>query len=371
MESLKKLIRIFVRYKIYHLPFWIVYHYFWWSLTIGSPIGAAENIAFSPYKVKFFVYVFGQALGVYFNLYYLIPNFLQKGKRQEYIGLFVLTVIGTSCLIVSGYYLNALIVGVPLEDLFPVNENAFWVLFKGSAFPSTVASMTLAMSIKLAKNWLSSEQRRSEIEKEKLQTELKYLRAQLNPHFLFNTINSIFVLIHKNQDLASDSLAKFSELLRYQLYQSNESFIPLEQELDYVKNFIELEKLRYDTRQLQMTFDIDESQIANLNIAPFLLIPFIENSFKHVSHFRDRSNWIEMKLSVENGLLKFLIGNSKHNMQVEREEESGVGLANVKRRLSLLYPNAYVLDIVQDTDQFEISLSLELKNGLNLQKQSA
>ena len=368
---MKTLLSLFVRYKIYHLPFWIVYHYFWWALTIDSPIGAAENIFFSYYKVKFFVYVIVQALGVYFNLYYLIPHFLQRGEYVKYGISFFLTIGGTSLLIVSGYYLNAFVTGIPLADLFAVRENAFWVLFKSNAFPSTVASMTLAMSIKLGKNWLSSEQRRSEIEKEKLQTELKYLRSQLNPHFLFNTINSIFVLIHKNQDLASDSLAKFSELLRYQLYQSNESFIPLSQEVDYVKNFIELEKLRYDTRELQMTFDIDESNIGALQIAPFLLIPFIENSFKHVSHFRDKPNWIEMELGIDDGLLKFQIRNSKQMMKVRKDEGSGVGLVNVKRRLSLLYPNAHVLSISQAHEEFSISLSLELGKGLNLQKQSA
>ncbi len=116
--------------------------------------------------------------------------------------------------------------------------------FQINALPSSVAATTLGMSIKLTKNWIQSRRREQELEKEKLETELKFLRSQFNPHFLFNTINSIFVLIHKNPVMASESLAKFSDILRYQLYECNEHCIPLGQELNYLENFIELQRLQ-------------------------------------------------------------------------------------------------------------------------------
>ncbi|MEL6306475.1 MAG: histidine kinase, partial [Bacteroidota bacterium] len=181
-----------------------------------------NNIFFSNYSIKFASYVLLQALGVYVNLYYLIPRFLKPGKYPLYITLFLSTILLVSFGITGGYFLNAYVTGIPFETLFYVKPGEYIQLWKSGPLSSTVASMTLAMSIKLTKNWIAAEKHRTTVEKEKLETELKFLRSQLNPHFLFNTINSIFVLIHKNQDLASDSLAKFSELLRYQLYHCNE-----------------------------------------------------------------------------------------------------------------------------------------------------
>jgi sensor histidine kinase YesM len=133
-----------------------------------------------------------------------------------------MTVLVCSALITLGYYLNAWTSHKTFTELFGKRPDQFLSIFSIMAFPSTVGAMTLAMSVKLGKNWLNAEKKRLVLEKENLETELKYLKSQINPHFLFNTINSIFVLIHKNPDLASESLASFSEMLRYQLYECNE-----------------------------------------------------------------------------------------------------------------------------------------------------
>src|SRR5205814_2985676 len=135
------------------------------------------------------------------------------------------------------------------------------------------ASITLGMSVKLAKNWIQTKRREQLLEKEKLETELKFLKSQLNPHFLFNSINSIFVLIHKNPDMASESLAKFSDLLRYQLYECNEQQIPFEQELSYLENYIELQELREDHDRICLEIAIAPYATGNYRIAPFVLIP--------------------------------------------------------------------------------------------------
>lgn len=359
----KSIVAFVTKYKLYHLLFWFLYHYFWWSLTSGSVIEAAQNILFSPYSTKFLFYVVMQALGVYFNLYFLIPKFLKKGNYLVYIPALLLTVILTSAGIIGGYHVNAMVVGIPFEELFKIAPSEFFQLFKGNALPSTLASMTLAMSIKLTKNWMASEQHRNTIEKEKLQTELKFLRSQFNPHFLFNTINSIFVLIHKDQDKASMSLAKFSELLRYQLYQCNEPFIPLEQELNYVENFIELEKLRQDLKNMELHVELDKSTMSNLQIAPFLLVPFVENAFKHVSHHKTSKNWVNIKLEVLEKNLWLTVSNSKNILTLaQKEDANGIGLANVKRRLELLYPNVHSLEIIQDNLAHKIRLQLKLSD---------
>jgi two-component system, LytTR family, sensor kinase len=227
----------FIKYKLYHIPFWFAYHIMWWIITVGSVSAVANNIINSAYSIKFLFYVIFQAAGVYFNLYYLIPKFLKKGHYAKYITFLLLTIIVVATFIVSGYYFSAYLSSLSFRELYNQDPANFMEFFSINALPSTVASITLAMSVKLTKNWIDSERRQHILEKEKLETELKFLKSQFNPHFLFNTINSIFVLIHKNPDLASESLATFSALLRYQLYECNENEIELSKELLFLDNF--------------------------------------------------------------------------------------------------------------------------------------
>mgnify|MGYP001791377804 CR=1 FL=1 len=360
----------FFKYKLYHLPFWMLYHYLWWALGIGSIWEAANSIFFSVYSFKYIFYVLFQALGVYFNLYYLIPKFLEKGRYGAYVSLLILTCVSTAAFIISGYYASAWWSDQTFEELYKVSSDQYFYLFKTNALPSTVASMTLAMSIKLTKNWVQAqrkqqalERKQQVLEKEKLETELKFLKSQFNPHFLFNSINSIFVLIHKNPDEASESLAKFSDLLRYQLYECNEQHIPLDRELAYLENFIELAKLRQD-HHVTVSVNLEPIRSGNLTIAPFLLMPFIENAFKHVSQHPDDSNWISINIALKEYQLQVDIANSTAELGESLDVMShygGIGLKNVRRRLDLLYPEKYDLSVQTNDQQFKVHLTLELQ----------
>ncbi|MEM6844961.1 MAG: histidine kinase [Bacteroidota bacterium] len=358
------------RYKLYHLPFWMLYHYLWWALRMGSIWEAANSIFFSVYLFKFTFYVLFQALGVYFNLYYLIPKFLEKGRYGIYIGLLLLTCVSTAAFITSGYYASAWWSDQSFQELYQVSPDQYFYLFKTNALPSTVASMTLAMSIKLTKNWVQAqrkqqalERKQQVLEKEKLETELKFLKSQFNPHFLFNSINSIFVLIHKNPDEASESLAKFSDLLRYQLYECNEQQIPLDRELTYLENFIELAKLRQD-HHVVVNVHLEPLRSGDLAIAPFILMPFVENAFKHVSQHPDDSNWISINIALEKHRLQVDIVNSTAELSESIDvmhHYRGIGLRNVRRRLDLLYPEQYDLSVQTNDQQFKVHLTLELQ----------
>jgi len=349
------------KYKVYHLPFWFVYHYLWWSLSSG-PLDAVNNIFFSPYSFKFLFYVLFQAVGVYFNLYYLIPKLLAKGKVIEYAISVFLTILVTSALIIPGYHVSAWWNETPFKELFGQESTAFFFFFKTNSLPSTAASMTLAMSIKLTKNWIESQQRTQLLQQEKLETELKFLKSQFNPHFLFNTINSIFVLIHKNPDRASESLAKFSNLMRYQLYDCNEQQIPLQQELNYLENFIELEELRQESN-FEVNSQLNPNIGTDWTIAPFILMPFVENAFKHVSQKQYAPNWISIDLNLVDNQLNFVVRNSVSKTFPAKEDilhYGGLGLKNVQRRLDLLYPDRYELVINREENKFEVQLSLQL-----------
>ena len=359
----------FIRYKLYHIPFWLAYHYLWWATTIGNPAKAAMAIFVLPYTIKFLFYVAFQVLAVYFNLYYLIPRYLEKHRLAEYITYMVLTTLGASACIVSGYFVGAAIAHKTPVELYGSYAGNLYYLYTGGPLPFTAAAMTLAMSIKLTRSWLQTRRRHQELEKEKLETELNYLKYQFNPHFLFNTINSIFFLIHKNPDKASSSLAKFSELLRHQLYECNDRQISLGKEVDYLENCIELEKLRQNDN-VTVSCKIDPLPFEELGIAPFILMTFVENAFKHVSRETDKANWIKIHLELQGRQLDFSVSNSTvpapstgvihPSSPTSLTHYGGIGLKNVQRRLDLIYPGQYDLDIRNNNNIFNVRLRLQV-----------
>lgn len=351
----------FFRYKLYHIPFWIAYHLLWMFLNVGSFERVYFYLFVGEFPIKFIGYIIFQATGAYFNLYVLIPRFLYVGKYKTYVGLVILTVLVCTGLITCGYFLNAYYSKLTFFELFGKRPDQWFSIYSLAALPSTAGAMTLAMSIKLGKNWLEAERKRLTLEKDNLETELKYLKSQINPHFLFNTINSIFVLIHKNPDLASESLASFSEMLRYQLYECNDEKILLSKDLDFLENFIELESLRLNENQTELSFEIDHESAKGLNIAPFILLPFVENAFKHVSKGKTQKNFIKLRCSVNDSeVLELTIENSYSG--VSNMESSGIGLKNVVRRLELLYLNKYNLDFEKNSNIFKVKLHVQLSS---------
>jgi sensor histidine kinase YesM len=349
----------FFKYKLHHIPFWIAYHLMWMMINIGSFDGVIGYLFKGELPVKFIGYIVFQAAGAYFNLYYLIPKFLYVGKYRSYILAVLLTVLVCTAFITAGYFLNAYYSKLTFFELFGKRPDQWFIIFSTAAFPSTVGSMTLAMSIKLGKNWLNAERKRLTLEKANLETELKYLKSQINPHFLFNTINSIFVLIHKNPDLASESLASFSEMLRYQLYECNDDKIALSKDLQFLENFIELETLRLNENQTELTFEIDHASAQGIQIAPFILLPFVENAFKHVSKGKTQANFIKLNLKVDAEKVLYLTIENSSNTE-KTHENAGIGLKNVERRLNLIYPNRYHLEIERAIKLFKVNLKINL-----------
>jgi sensor histidine kinase YesM len=347
----------FFKYKLYHIPFWCLYHYLWLSVAFGNPFKAAANMVFLPYSLKYLFYVVLEAFAVYFNLYFLIPKYFETKRYRAYFSFLTLTIVSTALLIVSGYYISSDLTGKTLRELYGNGSNCFYY-FLGYALPSAFASMTLAMTIKLLKNRMQEERRQERIEKEKLETELKFLKHQFNPHFLFNSINSIFILIRKNPKLASSALAKFSDLLRHQLYECNDQQIPLSKEINYLKNFIELEKLRQSTT-LHVEFLTEDFYADHLAIAPFILMTFVENAFKHVAKDPDMGSHIHIGLSLNQQLLELTVINTTGDDTLS--SIGGIGLKNVQRRLELVYPGQHLLTASQTDSLYTVSLQLTLK----------
>ncbi|MBW1295221.1 sensor histidine kinase [Aquimarina litoralis] len=355
----------FFTYKIYHFPFWAFYFFSWGVIELSLPI-AYKAMFFSPRYVIFLFYVVIHTLANYFNLYVLLPKYLYKGKLTTYILSLVSWIAVVSCVMFGCYFLSAFIIGESLDYFCVFNEEkgeTYFHTLTSQILPATSGTMLLGLCIKLAKNSLIAQKKQQLLENEKLATELKFLKHQFNPHFLFNTINSIFFLIHKAPGEASEALANFSDLLRYQLYECNEQLIPIDQELNYLENFVALEKLRRN-KNLKIDLSVHLSNKKPLGIAPFILVTFVENAFKHVSNSKEMLNWIEIKVEVDdNNCLHFDVTNS-----IETKSDfntnltyGGIGLENVSRRLDLIYSKNYDLKIDHQKTRFSVALKITLE----------
>lgn len=290
----------------------------------------------------------------YTNLYYLMPKYLYTRKYGKYTLLFFMNM--------AFFVMLMMLFWVGLEKIFFGTTSILTSKYGlSSVFGSVLGTMTITMMIKLGKRSFETERKNEQLEKEKLATELKFLKSQLNPHFLFNALNSIYFLIKKDQDTAAQALVSFSDMLRYQIYECNDPKISLKQELEFLKNFIQLSQLRKNEN-----FKLTTSFAENINgemVSPLLLIPFVENAFKHVSTESEQKNWINIDLQLEGKTLLFNIANSLSEESASDDAlvVGGLGLPNVKRRLDLLYPEKYDLKVTESEEEYKVSLKLEIE----------
>ncbi|MDX2302936.1 MAG: histidine kinase [Microscillaceae bacterium] len=227
-------------------------------------------------------------------------------------------------------------------------------------FPMIFA-YALSTSVEVTAHWFKQSHKEKDIENERLHTELLFLKSQINPHFLFNTLNNIYSLAVDKSDDTETAILMLSQMMRYMLYETNALKVDLNSEIDYLKNYLSLQKLRL-SRQKNIKLSIEiKGNPERMNIAPLLLIPLVENAFKHGLSYQQSSR-IEVSLECRENLLFFRVQNSKpvENADLRLYENSGIGLKNIKRRLDLLYPNAYKLFIEDNSEQYLVELNLEL-----------
>jgi two-component system LytT family sensor kinase len=334
-----------LKYKLHHLFFWMLVFALWYYLRYQDY--ATEQIAFQITLVK----VIDLALIIYITNYLLIPKLLYKKRYISFVAAFLIIIVA------SGFvkmFLMAKIIQQP--GLFgPASD------MKTRLYENVISDFFLVAAgaaFKLMFDYSKMQQRLAEVGREKAEAELNFLKSQINPHFLFNSLNSVYFLIDKNNAEARGALHKFSEMLRYQLYEMNGDKIPVEKELSYLKDYIDLQKLRSDENYsvlLSHSPDVKE-----FSIEPLLLIPFVENAFKHISHFKDKTNFIKLDLSRSNGEFHFTIENSKEAIEKNRNIYGGIGLNNVKRRLELLYADRHRLEIVDGNNLFKVDLKIKI-----------
>jgi len=236
-------------------------------------------------------------------------------------------------------------------------EQFGWVRFV-STFWDQMSFMIFTGMIKFAADWFELENKKKQLENEKLNAELNYLKAQINPHFLFNTLHNLNYLALSKNDRASEVIVKLSNIMRYMIYEAGKKRVPLKAELDYIADYLDLEKLRLNKR---VNLSMDTSQVdTSLQIAPLVLIPFVENAFKHGVSDRHEDCWVKIKLSSEDQSLMLVVENSLINNEIKEEQDSGFGLQNIRQRLQLGYEGKHVLQIEPGASSFRVDLKLDL-----------
>ena len=287
---------------------------------------------------------------VFYSVYFVIPNFL-KLKRKWYIFPFVLllaTVLSAIRLPIEIAYWKYLVKLPPSQLMFQYDW--IWATLK-----YTVIISIYAMLIRFSIDWFDSQKLKDELIKERQASEIALLRSQVNPHFLFNTLNNIYSLVYNKSDEAPEAVMKLSSIMRYMLYDSNTDFVALHKEIEYLNSFIELQQLRI--RQKGFVEINVNGSMDNRTIAPMLLIPFVENAFKHGNKNHEPGIIIDLNLKTDR--MVFLVTNFvKPNDQLSSEEAGGFGLENIKRRLGLLYPDKHDLKLNLNGDIFKVELTI-------------
>jgi len=336
--------KIFYKYRLEHVIFWIITIVFF----IYSRIDLIERGGWSQFLLEIFIRNALLIFICYANILWLIPRLFQTKKYVPFVGFVFLLLIFYACSkSLHDAYLNEhLIKGVKKSFL----QNAYY------NFSIALFYVCITMGLELSKEWFIQRDYLQKIKIENLNSEINYLKAQINPHFLFNSLNTLYVQIDQKNVEAKKTLEKISEMLRYQLYECNNETISMEKELEYIGNYIEIQKLRRENN-CEINYFYDE-KIKSSRVAPLLLIPFVENAFKHLSNFNDRANIVRVNVKKENGNMLCTVYNTSSN-SINKNYE-GIGLKNVKRRLELLYPDKHQLQIDQQDHSFEVKLSITL-----------
>jgi LytS/YehU family sensor histidine kinase len=315
--------------------------------------GRATNL-FAISYIESLIYLPQHIFLSYAIIYYVLPYFIFRDKYWiGFIGVIVLILITAAFSPVVNYC-----VIMPMREYLhhPVKPMTFFFSFMGGLRGSmTIAGF--AVAIKLIKHWYQKKIETEQLEKERVKAELEILKGQIHPHFMFNTLNSIYSLALKKSDDTPEAILKLSKLMRYILTDCTKVTVELNKEVEVLLHYIELEKSRFGSR-LDISVNI-KGDIDKHSIAPLLLLPFLENSFKHGVNEMIEQAWITLDLQINETALRLKLINGRaidHN----NPNSMHMGLQNVKKRLQLLYPNAHELRITEDADTFVVSLAIEL-----------
>ena len=293
-----------------------------------------------------------------YGIFYSLKRFsINSPNKCKLIGLMVLTTLLFTVIsqLIRLYVFDPYVYAS--LDLGPTTELQGYL----NSFMDNIFVVGVAIALKQYFESQRLIQREQLLVKEKIETELNFLKSQINPHFLFNTLNNIYSLARKKSDNTPDVVLKLSKLLRFILYETSNKKITIEREIQFLTDYIELEKIRYDQRlKVDFRYEIDNY---NCQIAPLLLIPFVENAFKHGVSETVSNAFVNIELKLKNGFLDFSIANSiEPGLNKNSEDEAGIGLRNLRRQLEILY-SEFTLEAAQEDSFYKARLTLDLNEN--------
>ncbi len=287
----------------------------------------------------------------YVNYSLLLPRFLKSKNNLNYT-------LGLIALIATAIFIDFLTLHL-IRNSVPVEVRSLRSFISFGFLFSVFLSVAISISAKVLQAWYENEKQKTLMRNQQLLTELSLLKSQVNPHFLFNSLNNIRMLVRKKSDRSEEAILKLSDMMRYMLHESVKDKVLIDKELSYVKDFVELQKLRI-AEGILIEFEVNADDEKD-EIAPMLLLPLIENAFKHGISYR-KPSFVKVSIDVKNKVLTLHVTNTIHTSHDLENEESGLGLSNLKRRLDILYPEKHVLDAYSSGNIFISSLTIHLSH---------
>ena len=301
---------------------------------------------------------FTKALMAYINIFLLLPRFFNTKNILSYIGKSVLLILSCGCV--------EFILHIVYQHTLGGNSTRFFYSFWNLNALLYLSFYGISIAYAFGQNWQKNERIKQQLIQEKLSSELNYLKSQVNPHFLFNTLNNLFAIAERQQHTElSQGIADLSSLMRYMIYDCKAHYVPLEKEVSLLHSVIEIQQLRIASEDdVSIAFHVHGDYV-NKQIAPLLLVPFVENAFKHGIRHNEHS-FIKIDMQVENDLLTFVVINSLFDENINvHDQYSGIGLENVEKRLKLIYPDQHILDYGVQGDTYIVRLQLYLNSSYN------
>ncbi|MEM9837272.1 MAG: histidine kinase [Bacteroidota bacterium] len=336
--------------------------WFWGLVIVAAPVGAVlGNRSLYADSVFRFFGLFSKMAFAYGLAYWLIPRFFYQRKYWQAMLLLPLMMAGSAILarVLNVHGAERMLgIGAPYESLFQITFQQFSLTFN-NYFPRVFSVASWFVFLKIGVDRLRSERKVVALRQEKALAELNFLKAQIHPHFLFNTLNNLYTLTLEKSDEAPEVVLKLSAMLDYLLYQCSAERVAVQKEIELLQNYIGLESLRYGQRlRLDFTYEIDDPQAT---VAPLLLLSPVENAFKHGASGATENPWISISLRVQRGVLDFKVANSKPSSQPtdERNYTAGIGLKNVEHQLQLTYPDQHTLHLGETAGEYTFALQIK------------
>jgi LytS/YehU family sensor histidine kinase len=316
------------------------------------------HLQFSPYWALLkATSVVGSLIIVFYSMQnFILPRFFEKKSWKFPVGTFLLVITFATILTELDLYFKSYFRDSS-EDMASVYLIFIW------EFLLTFLAMWISLSLFLFRKEQAHKQEVEELKSDKTESELKFLKAQINPHFLFNALNNIYTMAYIGDKGAPEKIARLSDMLRYVIYDCSIEFVPLEKELIYLNNYTEFQNLKTEKKQnINIEVNIENEAF---NIAPMILIPFVENAFKHSCLGSDTNSFVNVKLDQKGDTLKFIVENSIPSIKAPSDPaSSGIGIENLKNRLALIYKNKAVVETKITENVYYISLTINLSKDV-------